>query len=111
LDEREQLAELPTDTVGDLLFYRRYLERLVHKYTGQGATKLLSDKMSAAWSLMDRVPEELQAKLREEKMHLTLDQWNDLSVLQRFSLIKLCRAGHENRNFPKAMIEFGLGNK
>jgi hypothetical protein len=28
--------------------------------------------------------------------------------LQRFVLIKLCRPGHENENFPKAVKEFGL---
>jgi len=36
------------------------------------------------------------------------EQWRELSILQRFALIKLCRPGHENKNFPIAMKEFGL---
>ncbi|MHC5830222.1 MAG: nitrate reductase associated protein, partial [Nostoc sp.] len=31
-----------------------------------------------------------------------------LTPLQRFALIKLSRAGHENKNFPTAIAEFHL---
>ncbi len=34
--------------------------------------------------------------------------WPDLTVLQRYALCKLPRAGHENRNFGSALVEFGL---
>jgi hypothetical protein len=108
LEEREQLAVLPTETPYHLHFYAHYLESLVLTHTGQEATKLSSEKTSSAWSVTDRVPPELQARLAEEKMQLTLDQWNSLSVLQRFALIKLSRPGHENKNFPRAMMEFGI---
>jgi hypothetical protein len=111
LDEREQLAVLPIETSHDLQFYARYLEGLILTLTGQAASKLLPEKISTAWSLTDRVPAELQLKLNEEKMNITLHQWKSLGTLRRFSLIKLCRPGHENKNFPKAMMEFGLGNE
>ncbi len=39
---------------------------------------------------------------------LSLDQWQALSPLQRFALIKLSQAGHEHRNFALALAEFGL---
>jgi hypothetical protein len=46
--------------------------------------------------------------LKESQMSISLAQWKDLNVLQRFALLKLTRPGHENKNFPKAMKEFGL---
>jgi len=39
---------------------------------------------------------------------ISIGQWRNLYLLQRFALLKLCRPGHENRNFPIAMKEFGL---
>jgi hypothetical protein len=41
-------------------------------------------------------------------MNISLTQWRGLTVLQRFALLKLTRPGHENKNFSKAMKEFGL---
>lgn len=35
-------------------------------------------------------------------------QWCALSDLQRFALLKLTRAGHDNDNFYPALVEFGL---
>jgi hypothetical protein len=40
--------------------------------------------------------------------HISTDQWKSLSALQRFALLKLYRPGHENKNFKKALKEFGL---
>jgi len=34
--------------------------------------------------------------------------WSELNALQRFTLFKLTRPGHRNRNFPLALREFGL---
>lgn len=50
----------------------------------------------AAWSGQIGVPAPTDA------------QWRDLSDLQRFTLIKLTRAGHDNDNFYPALVEFGL---
>jgi hypothetical protein len=41
-------------------------------------------------------------------VNITAQQWEKLTPLQRFALIKLSRSGHENKNFPKAMAEFNL---
>ncbi len=35
-------------------------------------------------------------------------EWRALSDLQRFTLTKLTRAGHDNENFFPALVEFGL---
>lgn len=108
MDEREQLATLPTETLAEINFYSGYLIDLIQKRTGENATQLPSNKLNSSWSFTDKLPAELQDKLSEVEMKLTIDQWNNLSVLKRFALIKLTRPGHENRNFPRAMREFGL---
>lgn len=107
-DEREQLALRPTETIHEINSYSRYLENLIQKHTGEKATHLSSDKLNSSWSFTDQLPIELQTKLTEVKMKLTVEQWNALSILKRFALIKLTRPGHENKNFPIAMKEFGL---
>ncbi|MBC7424630.1 MAG: hypothetical protein H7334_14405 [Ferruginibacter sp.] len=39
---------------------------------------------------------------------ITVYKWKRLTHLQRFALLKLFSPRHENKNFPKAMVEFGL---
>jgi hypothetical protein len=39
---------------------------------------------------------------------ITIEAWKDLSILQRFALIKLSRPSHENKNFLSALAEFNL---
>jgi hypothetical protein len=56
------------------------------------------------------MPVTLQEKAQEIGITITLTQWENLTPLQRFALIKLSRPGHENKNFPRAIIEFNLVN-
>jgi hypothetical protein len=35
-------------------------------------------------------------------------RWSNLDELQRFALVKLSHPGHEHRNLPRALDEFGL---
>ena len=107
LEEREQLAVLPIDSEIALDIYRIYLKEIIYQHTGEDATLLRVDHVNNRWSLQ-HLPEELTEKLESTKMSISLDQWGNLSTLQRFALIKLTRSGHENKNFPKAMREFGL---
>jgi len=39
---------------------------------------------------------------------LEANRWRQLSELQRFALVKLSHPGHEHRNLPLALAEFGL---
>jgi hypothetical protein len=34
--------------------------------------------------------------------------WGELDELQRFALVKLSHPGHEHRNLPRALAEFGM---
>jgi hypothetical protein len=60
------------------------------------------------WEDVCSLPEKLNELLAEFDWQLSIEQWKDLTNLQRFALLKLCRPGHENKNFPKAMKEFKL---
>ena len=60
------------------------------------------------WANLDNVPEALQQKAMEFNWVITVNKWKQLTDLQRFALLKLFSPGHENKNFPKAMAEFGL---
>ncbi|MEO7489782.1 MAG: nitrate reductase associated protein, partial [Ferruginibacter sp.] len=60
------------------------------------------------WANVENVPEGLQQKAAEFNWFITVKKWGGLTNLQRFALLKLFSPRHENKNFPKAMKEFGL---
>lgn len=108
VEEREKLASLPIDSVTDLETYGIYLKDIIHRHTGEEATLISVDKVNNLWYSISHLPEVVKEKLIEYKMDISLDQWRNLTTLQRFALVKLTRPGHENKNFPRAMREFGL---
>ena len=107
LAERTSITTLPAKTEAEILNYRKHVQQLVKGYTGEDTTELVVEK-NPAWSLLDQVQESLLEKLKEFKWNISIQQWQGLSDLQRFVLLKLSRPSHENKNFPKAMKEFGL---
>jgi hypothetical protein len=109
-DERENLAELPCFTRQETQRYRQYLQDLIYTRTGNDATELDVEE-HPAWANKEQIPEELSEKALAFDCEISNNQWSQLTDLQRFVLLKLCRPGHENMNFPKAIYEFGLGMK
>lgn len=107
--EREALVELPCHTETEIESYQEYLEQLILERTGTPPGKLPIEPYPA-WMNATTVPASLQEKAQEIGVTLTLQQWENLTALQRFALIKLSRSGHENKNFPRAMAEFHLVN-
>ena len=107
--ERKQLATTPCNTAIEIYNYRTYLQQLVKTYTGSAASELIVDE-NPAWTIIDAVNEELQIHADLYGWKIEQKQWQSLSELQRFALLKLCREGHENKNFPLAMREFNLIN-
>ncbi|MBW4616690.1 MAG: nitrate reductase associated protein [Desmonostoc vinosum HA7617-LM4] len=105
--ERETLVELPCNTETEIKFYQEYIEQLVLQQTGTPVAKLTIET-DPAWLDSTTVPASIQEKAQEIGIILTLQQWESLTPLQRFALIKLSRSGHENKNFPRAMAEFHL---
>jgi len=107
--ERTKLAVTFCKTPEEILAYRDYLNELVREYTGKDAIELKMD-LNPLWANLHNVPEALQKKAAEFGWFISINKWKQLSDLQRFALLKLFSPGHENKNFPKAMIEFGLAN-
>jgi hypothetical protein len=107
IDERMRLSAMECTTGKEVREYRGYLQQLIAGHTGTAATDLPVDT-NPAWANTNKLPVMLVEKLKEFEWHISLQQWKALSNLQRFVLQKLCKPGHENRNFPKAVKEFGL---
>ena len=105
--ERRQLSDMPCVTPGQIGTYGLFLQQLIAARTGHEATLLEVDSYPA-WADSDRILPDLQQQARQIGVEISLHQWRSLYLLQRFALLKLCRPGHENRNFPIAMKEFGL---
>ncbi len=105
--ERIQLAVMPATTVDETNWYHQYLTGLIEKNTGGIPTEMPVDE-NPEWKSAQPIPAMLAEKAAEERIEITTQQWQALTDLQRFTLLKLCRPGHENKNFPKAVREFGL---
>lgn len=105
--DRQQLVVLPCTTTDDVATYRATVQHLVAAHTQAAASELAIDP-DPPWLQTDALPLPLEEKLHETGMTLTLQQWAQLSPLQRFVLIKLSRSNHENKNFLPALQEFGI---
>ncbi len=109
IEERIELALKQCESNKEQEIYHAYLSGLVKMHTGNIATALEINPRPEFMGV-DSVPIQLKQACKEFNCVLEIAQWKALSELQRFALLKLCRPGHENRNFPKAMQEFNLMN-
>jgi len=105
--ERNNLAEYSCQTKNEVEVYGRYVQQIVRIRVGQEVTDLEIDK-NPLWATQTEVPWLFLEKLKESGLSVSLSQWQGLSALQRFALLKLCAPGHENKNFPRALEEFNL---
>ena len=105
--ECEQLVELPCEQSVEITAYKKYVSQLIFQHTKNEAS-LLSIDPSPPWSNDREIPDTIIIKAAEEQVQITLSQWEKLTSLQRFALIKLTRSQHENNNFLPALAEFGL---
>jgi hypothetical protein len=103
----QALVEHPCTTSEDIAAYRQLLSELIWHYTQTPATELPIDE-HPPWIDGNSIPESVRAKAKSVETDLTLEQWQTLTLLQRFALIKLSRSSHENRNFIPALKEFNL---
>ncbi|MEB3312872.1 MAG: nitrate reductase associated protein [Cyanobacteriota bacterium] len=107
LAQRQTLITLPCQTPAEVQAYRQRLRQWVYDQTGEWPTDLAIDP-EPAWGRLDHIPPSVTAQASRLGTPLSLDQWQALSPLQRFALIKLSQAGHEHRNFALALMEFNL---
>jgi len=109
-EEKIDLAARSCEMPGEVQAYHERLAGLIKKYSGNAATTLLINN-KPGWNDLDTIPAILKEKAKEFNWEIYPEQWKSLTTLQRFALLKLCRPGHENKNFPKAMKEFNLVNE
>ncbi|UKT64241.1 nitrate reductase associated protein [Pedobacter mucosus] len=105
--ERIKLALMPVSNGIETQNYHQFLIGLINKYTKKEADELAIDPFPE-WGNLKQIPIKIKEKSQEFQLDISVDQWQNLTNIQRFALLKLCRPGHENMNFPKAAIEFGL---
>ena len=106
-NEQEQLVSQPCTTSTEVAQYRQYLQGLIRTHTQSEASELPIDP-HPAWLDTTQLPAPLQEKLQTTDVTVSLAQWEALSPLQRFALIKLSRPSHESKNFWPALKEFNL---
>lgn len=107
LEEREKLVNLPCNTQTEINDYHYFLQNLIINKTGSPAKELIIEN-SPLWLNKNQIPEQVQNKAKEFNLMINLNQWQNLTDLQRFALIKLSLSGHENNNFFPALKEFNL---
>ena len=107
LEQRQQLIHLPCDNEIEIEAYREILRSLVFDHF-QTYPQDLPIAEQPLWMQKDILPTSLTEHLQELSLEIDIDQWQNLSPLQRFALIKLSTSNHENNNFVPALKEFGL---
>jgi hypothetical protein len=105
--ERQQLVALPCLTAPEVAAYRSHLHQLIQSRTGDQPTDL-PIASQPDWLNPAQIPDSVMAQAESVAQSITLEQWHQLSPLQRFALIKLSRSQHENSNFLPALKEFNL---
>ena len=107
--DRQTLVTLPCHSSAEITAYRTHLQTLVTTLQGTPASELAIDP-HPPWLEAEQIPAPVLEKAASLDATITQDQWQTLTPLQRFALIKLSRPSHENRNFQPALLEFGLQN-
>ena len=105
--ERQTLVEMPCMSMVESQKYREFLQNLIIEKTGSPAKELTIEE-NPLWMNKKEIPQITQTKAAEYGINIKIEQWEKLSPLQRFALIKLSRPSHENKNFYPAIKEFGL---
>jgi hypothetical protein len=76
----------------------------------QGPARAIDPPPTAALLRGEAIPDVLLESCQQLGVTLRADRWSRLDELERFALVKLCHPGHEHRNLPRALEEFGLKN-
>ncbi|MEB3341137.1 nitrate reductase associated protein [Okeania sp.] len=104
---RQELVDRPCTEPEEIKSYREWLHQLVIEQTNTSA-KDLPIPENPPWVDETKIPETVQEKAQEVGLQINLNQWKNLTAMQRFVLVKLSRPSHENKNFLPAIQEFNL---
>jgi hypothetical protein len=101
--QRTALLDLPCNSSAEIQAYRL----LIHQFTAPNIPSDLPVEPNPGWLELNSLPEVLQKRLAAVERGISLSQWQQLSPLQRFALIKLS-GSHGHQNFIPALQEFGI---
>ena len=82
------------------------LARTAQQAAGVAGTLPIAGQES--WQQQQETPPSVSTACLDHGVLLSNQDWAGLSELQRFALVKLSQAGHEHRNLPLALAEFGV---
>ncbi len=109
--QRQSLIDLPCHTADEIQIYRENLRSQVFQNLNTYPHDLPIDP-NPAWLQGESIPVSVLEQLQELEVAIAPlqfhEEWQKLTSLQRFALIKLSRSDHENNNFLPALQEFGL---
>jgi hypothetical protein len=106
--EREALLAQSCDGPAETRAYRDCVVGLIEARTGECAVELPQQE-APQWADVSQVPAAIDVCLVAQGLPtLSLVKWAGLAPLQRYALLKLTRASHDNDNFLPALREFGL---
>ena len=105
LADRAELVDFDPQTGVEIDQYRELLVNLIRERSGEEATLLIL-ATEPPWLNEADIPTTLAEKISAANISFSLLQWRKLTTLQRFALIKLSGASHEQDNFLPALREF-----
>jgi hypothetical protein len=105
LVDRTKLVDFDPQNDLEIDRYRDLVVQLIQERSGEEAT-LLSIAPQPPWLNEAEIPTVLAEKISAAEINFSLSRWQELTVLQRFALIKLSGASHEQNNFLPALREF-----
>jgi hypothetical protein len=104
--ERSELLAWPDDAAAIEALREHLLQRTTALSAGQA--RELPRPAGEPWQQADQLPAVLAASCAQLGLSVRANGWSALDELQRFALVKLSHPGHEHRNLPRALAEFGL---
>jgi hypothetical protein len=104
--ERSDLLAWPDNAAAIEALHQHLLARTSALSTGQA--KELPRPCGEPWQQAEQLPAVLASSCAQLGLELRSGSWAELDELQRFALVKLSHPGHEHRNLPRALAEFGL---
>ncbi|MCS5698677.1 nitrate reductase associated protein [Cyanobium sp. FGCU-52] len=105
-NERADLLAWPDDPAAIAVLRAHLLERTAG--LGPGRAGELPPACQEPWQQGDVLPDVLLSSCSQLGVAVRAEDWARLDELQRFALVKLSHPGHEHRNLPRALAEFGL---
>ena len=105
MEERIVLCHLPAETDEERKVFASYLDFLSRRYFGEEVA-LVAPAANPPWEDRGRIPEPVQAKGQEAGQPVTLKEWSQWHLCQRYALLKLSVSKNEPEQFFAALREF-----